>query len=147
MDYTLEEIKKHKNKIYELSSQLINTFDINDEISINDHLKHETEFLLSLLNIKKNEINRNNKNINNFSNFMMNNQFLLQMNPPMIQPQNIEQQMRQQLMEQQMAQQTDNRIYKNNIKIEEITVKYIKNGKINAKIKVSNDLMVAELIN
>ena len=71
MDYTLVEIKNHKNKIYDLSTRLINTMDINEEFSINNEIKKETEFLLSLLNIKMNEIKRNN-NMNNFNNPMMN---------------------------------------------------------------------------
>ena len=71
MDYTLLEIKNHKNKVYELSTRLINTMDINEEFSINNEIKKETEFLLSLLNIKMNEIKRNN-NMNNFNNPMMN---------------------------------------------------------------------------
>ena len=63
MNYTLEEIRKHKNKINELSNKLINIFDINEEIMINNEIKNETECLLSLLNIKKNEIsNINNQN-------------------------------------------------------------------------------------
>ena len=57
MAYTLVEIKNHKNKIYDLSTRLINTMDINEEFSINNEIKKETEFLLSLLNIKMNEIN------------------------------------------------------------------------------------------
>ena len=56
MNYTLEEIKKYKIKINDLSNKLINTLDINEEIMINNEIKKETEFLLSLLNIKKNEI-------------------------------------------------------------------------------------------
>ena len=64
MNYTLEEIRKHKNKINELSNKLINIFDVNEEIMINKEIKYETECLLSLLNIKKNEIN----NINNQNN-------------------------------------------------------------------------------
>ena len=39
MNYTLEEIRKHKNKIYDLSNKLINTFDINQEIMINNKIK------------------------------------------------------------------------------------------------------------
>ena len=64
MNYTLEEIRKHKNKINELSNKLINIFDVNEEIMINNEIKYETECLLSLLKIKKNEIN----NINNQNN-------------------------------------------------------------------------------
>ena len=80
MNYTLEEIKKHKIKINDLSNKLINTFDINEEIMINNEIKKETEFLLSLLNIKQNEIITFNNNINNNMNFNMNNNFSQQMN-------------------------------------------------------------------
>ena len=80
MNYTLEEIKRHKIKINDLSNKLINTFDINEEIMINNEIKKETEFLLSLLNIKQNEIITFNKNINNNMNFNMNNNISQQMN-------------------------------------------------------------------
>ena len=80
MNYTLEEIKKHKIKINDLSNKLINTFDINEEIMINNEIKKETEFLLSLLSIKQNEIITFNNNINNNMNFNMNNNFSQQMN-------------------------------------------------------------------
>ena len=76
MNYTLEEIKRHKIKINDLSNKLINTFDINEEIMINNEIKKETEFLLSLLNIKQNEIITFNNNMN----FNMNNNFSQQMN-------------------------------------------------------------------
>ena len=82
MNYTLEEIRKHKNKINELSNKLINIFDINEEIMINNEIKNETECLLSLLNIKKNEIsninNQNNMNCNINNNFQqMNHQQMI----------------------------------------------------------------------
>ena len=80
MNYTLEEIKRHKIKINDLSNKLINTFNINEEIMINNEIKKETEFLLSLLNIKQNEIITFNNNINNNMNFNMNNNFSQQMN-------------------------------------------------------------------
>ena len=76
MNYTLEEIKRHKIKINDLSNKLINTFNINEEIMINNEIKKETEFLLSLLNIKQNEIITFNNNINNNMNFNMNTIFL-----------------------------------------------------------------------
>ncbi len=69
MENTLFEINKHKYSILSLSNQLINTFDINQEISINNELKKETEFLLSLLNIKYNEI-MNQMAMNNNMNFI-----------------------------------------------------------------------------
>jgi len=108
MDYTLVEINKHKNKIYDLSIRLINTMDINEEFSINNEIQKETEFLLSLLNIKMNEIKTNN-NMNNFNNPMMNqgnfnnninNNNFLQMNEQMIQQQI---QLQQQMMAAQQA--------------------------------------------
>ena len=80
MNYTLEEINKHKNKINYLSNELINTFDINEEIMINNEIKNETECLLSLLNIKKNEIFNLNNNNNSNNNFNMNNNFYQQTN-------------------------------------------------------------------
>ena len=63
-----------------MSNKLINAFDINEEIMINNEIKKETEFLLSLLNIKQNEIITFNNNINNNMNFNMNNNFSQQMN-------------------------------------------------------------------
>ena len=86
MDYTLSEIVNHKNTIMNLSNLLINAYDVNQEISINEELIKEAQFLLSLLNIKKNlifsqnfqnkfqqmmpikPINNNNNNNNNFIN-------------------------------------------------------------------------------
>ena len=86
MNYTLEEIKKHKITINNLSNKLINTFDINEEIMINNEIKKETEFLQSLLNIK------NQQNMP------------LPMNP-MIQQQMMQQQMQQQMLQKQVQQQ------------------------------------------
>ena len=77
MDYTLSEIVKHKSTIMNLSNQLINTYDVNQEISINEELIKEAQFLLSLLNIKKNFLfgqNFQNNNMNNIFNLMQNNQ-------------------------------------------------------------------------
>ena len=56
MDFTLIEINKHKNNINNLSTKLLNTFNINEEISINNEIKKEVEILVSLLNIKMNSI-------------------------------------------------------------------------------------------
>ena len=77
MDYTLSEIVKHKSTIMNLSNQLINTYDVNQEISKNEELIKEAQFLLSLLNIKKNFLfgqNFQNNNMNNIFNPMQNNQ-------------------------------------------------------------------------
>jgi len=53
MDYTLGEIINHKNNILNLSNNLINTADINQEITLNEELIKQAQFLLKLLNIKK----------------------------------------------------------------------------------------------
>ena len=45
MDYTLAEIVNHKTN---------NTADVNQEIALNEELIKQTQFLLKLLNIKKN---------------------------------------------------------------------------------------------
>ena len=95
MNYTLEEIRKHKNKINELSNKLINIFDVNEEIMINNEIKYETECLLSLLNIKKNEIN----NINNQNNIGQQQQMLAAQ---------LQLQQQQIMAHQQMMQQMEN---------------------------------------
>ena len=64
MDYVLNEIKKYKNKLNDLTNKLINIIDINQEISITKEIKNEIEFLSSLLNIKKNLLFQN-KPLNN----------------------------------------------------------------------------------
>ena len=64
MDFTLIEI--NKNNIGNLSARLLNTFDINEEISINNEIKKETEILDSLLNIKMNSIMAQNKQMMQF---------------------------------------------------------------------------------
>ena len=66
MDYTLIEINKHKCNISNLSRKLINTFNINEEISINNEIKKESEILVSLLNIKMNSIMAQNQQMMQF---------------------------------------------------------------------------------
>ena len=56
MDYTLQEICLHKQMLINLVNKLINTQLINEEISINNEIKKESEFLNSLLNIKQNNL-------------------------------------------------------------------------------------------
>ena len=67
---TEQEIQKHKNNLNNLINKLINIHDVDEEISTNNEIKASSEFLFSLLNIKKKEINqlRNNNNIMNNSN-------------------------------------------------------------------------------
>ena len=83
---TLIEINKHKTNIINLAMKLSNTFIINEEISINNEIKKETEFLESLLNIKYQ-------------------QNMPQPMNPMIQQQMMQQQMQQQMIQQQFQQQ------------------------------------------
>ena len=99
MDNTLFEINKHKLNILSLSNKLINTNNINEEIFINNELKKETDFLLSLLNIKNNAMmNQMSFNNMNFFNPMM--------NPNFVNNIQIQQMIQQQLMQmQQMMQQ------------------------------------------
>ena len=80
------EINKHKTNIINLAMKLSNTFIINEEISINNEIKKETEFLESLLNIKYQ-------------------QNMPQPMNPMIQQQMMQQQMQQQMIQQQFQQQ------------------------------------------
>ena len=61
---TEEEIQNHKNKLKNLITKLNNTHNIDEEISINNDIKNETEFLSSLFKIKKNELNQNMNNMN-----------------------------------------------------------------------------------
>ena len=88
---TEQEILKLKNKLNNLIMKLFNTHNLEEEISTNAEIKNQTEFLSSLLNIKRNELNLNN-NMNN-----------MQMQQMMQQ-----QMMQQQMMEQQMQQQRCN---------------------------------------
>ena len=77
MDYTLAEIVNHKTNILNLSNNLFNTADINQEITLNEELIKQAQFLLKLLNIKKNFLfgqNFQNNNMNNIFNPMQNNQ-------------------------------------------------------------------------
>ena len=88
------EINKHKTNICNLAMKLSNTFNIYEEISINNEIKKETEFLESLLNIK------------NQQNML---QPLNQMIPQQMQQQMLQQQFQQMmLMQQQMFQQQMN---------------------------------------
>ena len=150
MENVLEEIKKHKNKMNELSTRLINITDINEEILLNTEIKNETEFLLSLFNIKKNLIN-----INQFPNQLMFSQQQQQMAQQQAMMQQQQVIMQQQMIQQQMmaAQaQANKQAQMNNIlnnmdnDKKEINIKFNKKGNI-IYIKMSNYDMVADLIN
>ena len=84
MDINQAKINKHKINIINLAMKLSNTFNINEEISINNEIKKETEFLQTLLDIK------NQQNIQEPMNPMIQKQMMLQ------------QQMLQQKIQQQM---------------------------------------------
>ena len=84
MDINQAKINKHKINIINLAMKLSNTFNINEEILINNEIKKETEFLQSLLDIK------NQQNIQEPMNPMIQKQMMLQ------------QQMLQQKIQQQM---------------------------------------------
>ena len=101
VNYIQNEINQHKMNINNLSMRLINTLDINEEISINNDIKKETEILLSLLNIKKNSL-MNPMLPNNNMNFMnpMRNQNNTLFNNPNKQIFNQQMIMQQQLQEQ-----------------------------------------------
>ena len=84
---TEQEILKLKNKLNNLIMRLFNTHNIEEETSINTEIKNQTEFLSSLLNIKRNELKLN----NNMNNMQM---------QQMMQQKMMEQQMQQQMMQQ-----------------------------------------------
>ncbi len=105
MECIQQEINIHKTKLMTLINNLINTQLINEEISINNEIKKESDCLISLFNIKQNtlmnQMNMNNMNLNPFMiqpNFMMAN----------IQPINMNQ------MQQQMITNIFNNIQNNN---------------------------------
>ena len=70
MDCTLQEINIHKQMLINLVNKIINTQIINEEISINNEIKKESECLNSLLNIKQNYL-MNQFNQNNFNNLIL----------------------------------------------------------------------------
>ena len=106
MDCIQQEINNHKTKLMTLINNLINTQLLNEEVSINNEIKKESECLISLLNIKQNTL-MNQININNNMNF---NPFMIQPNLMManIQPINMNQ------MQQQIIMNNFNDIENNN---------------------------------
>ena len=61
---TNKEIQNHKKKLHLLTTQLINTNNIEEETSINNEIKIQFEFLSSLLKIKRKELNKISKEFN-----------------------------------------------------------------------------------
>ena len=159
-DSTLFEINKHKNNISNLSNKFLNTFNIQEEIFLNNEIKKETEILVSLLNIKNNILNSNQQptqninnhffmpmfnqnninNINNNNNNMNNNQLPQmpkhQIQNPM-QQQMMMQQMQQQMMMQQMQQQMMQQLAQQGNMKNEIN-DYIQNN-INIQPQIQNE--------
>ena len=97
MDPVQQEINKHKSKLLNLINNLNNTQSIDDEISINNDIKTESECLKSLLNIKQTNLMNQMNQINQNNNF--------DANPFMIQPNNLFINQQQQMMQQQMMDQ------------------------------------------
>ena len=143
MDNTLYEINKHKFNILSLANKLINTYEINQEISINNEIQKETEFLLSLLNIKNSTMmNQMAMNNMNFFNPMMNPNFVNNNNQfqQMIQQQLM--QMQQMLLQPPMNQQMENIQ-----KIEDkITVKFRKDRAEPIPVKCSLNNSISDII-
>ena len=88
---TEKEIIKVKEKLRMLTVRLFNIHDIEEETSINNEIKNETEFLSSLLTIKTNELNQN-KHMNNIELQQMQEEIMQEMmkRQQMIQKQNIQ---------------------------------------------------------
>ena len=143
MDNTLYEINKHKFNILSLANKLINTYEINQEISINNEIKKETEFLLSLLNIKNSSMmNQMAMNNMNFFNPMMNPNFVNNNNQ-------FQQMIQQQLMQiqQMLLQPPMNQQMENIQKIEDkITVKFRKDRAEPIPVKCSLNNSISDII-
>ena len=104
-DITEKEIQSYKNKLNNLISKLINTHDVDEEISIHNETKKELNNLFYILNIKKKEIYSNNNIINDI-NKKSNNYFNPMFNPNFTNINSMQQKIiQQQMMQQQMIQQ------------------------------------------
>ena len=104
--------------------RLINTLDINEEISINNEIKKETEILISLLNIKKNSLMNQmfpNNNMN-FINPMMNQNNNNLINNQMIIIQQLQEQIKQ-MKEQEELNKSINLFFEYGIKVVAIQCK------------------------
>ena len=102
MDIKQTKINKHKINIINLAMKLSNTFNINEEISINNEIKKETEFLQTLLDIK------NQQNIQEPMNPMIQKQMMKQQQMLYQQIQQEMIQQRMMMVEQRMIQQPMN---------------------------------------
>ena len=133
MDYIQQEINMHKSKLLNLINNLINTQIIDDEISINNEIKSESECLKSILKIKQNNLMNQQINLNNNLNFF----------PFMVQP-NI--QMNLSMNNMNPINQNHNKfnpIPKNN---EIINVKFVTTYGKNSIIHIYPDEKILELI-
>ena len=116
---TEKEIFKIKDKLEKLIMRLVNTHNIEEEISINDKIKNETEFLSSLLTIKINELNQNNH---------MNNTELQQLEAEIMEEKMKQRQMmQQQIFQQQQQMEQDH---------QEDQMQYISNENISTEFTV-----------
>lgn len=85
MNFIQQEINKHKNELKNLINNLINTESINEEIMYNNQIKKESEFIISLLNVKQNNIMNQMNQYNNMNFNPINyNQNMMLMNQPQI---------------------------------------------------------------
>ena len=135
MDYTLAEIVNHKTNILNLSNNLFNRADVNQEIALNEELIKQAQFLLKLLNIKKNLIfdqNFQNNNMNNIFNPIQNNQMIMFNN---INNNQFQQMMNQNIMNQPQVPQR-----------KEINLKFFNRENKSVKVSCFTDEKLSEII-
>ena len=135
MDYTLTEIINHKTNIINLSNNLFNRADVNQEIALNEELIKQAQFLLKLLNIKKNLIfdqNFQNNNMNNIFNPIQNNQMIMFNN---INNNQFQQMMNQNTMNQPQVPQR-----------KEINLKFFNRENKSVKVSCFTDEKLSEII-
>ena len=135
MDSIQQEINIHKSRLFDLINSLINTQLIDNEISINNDIKTESECLKSLLNIKQTNLMNQMNQINQNNNFNAN-PFMLQpnlfINPPNINP---------------MIQNNFNSFYNNNLNNDpKINVTFILPSGLKKLIVFEQDTKISEVI-
>ena len=135
MDTIQQEINSHKSRLFDLINNLINTQLIDNEISINNDIKTESECLKSLLNIKQTNLMNQMNQINQKNNFNAN-PFMLQpnlfINPPNINP---------------MIQNNFNSFYNNNLNNNpKINVTFILPSGFKKLIVFEQDTKISEVI-